>query len=486
MPSSDDVYVAKEFCLRNNLRCTPCPDTLPNVIGIVKGEETAIYGLVTVTFKIGSLVETLRCVVIDLPTPIDVLMTDDWLHKHKASLDYHAHCIVLQKRARRHIIRCIAPKKTAMPAHQPVVLLTAQQCKRRLVKHRAVYYLVTVQTADAEAAVTEVPTPAPAPLPADIAKLVSQYPDVFADQPPYGESNIQLTDEVIPLLPGTKPIFRPMFRYSPMELEEMERQVKELLALGYIEPSTSPFGAPVLFVKKPRSAALRMCIDMRALNSQTIRNALALPRIDDLLDMMGGSKYFTALDMSKAYHQARLQPSDIPKTAFRTPFGHFQFKTLLFGLTNAPAAFQGVMNKIFAPYLHKFVVVYLDDICIFSKTYDEHLKHIQLVLDILQQHRLTLALHKCEFLKQELLYLGHIISAEGVKVDPAKTKAVDEYTAPTDVPGVRPFLGMANFFRRFIKQYAQMTAPLTCLLRKTCPFSRPLSSKLHLTQSRQP
>ena len=227
MPSSDNVYVAREFCLRNNLRCTPCPDTLPNVIGIVKGEETAIYGLVTVTFKIGSLVETLRCAVIDLPTPIDVLMTDDWLHKHKASLDYHAHCIVLQKRARQHIIRCIAPKKTAMPAHQPVVLLTAQQCKRRLVKHRAVYYLVTVQTADAEAAVTEVPTPAPAPLPADIAKLVSQYPDVFADQPPYGGSNIQLADEVIPLLPGTKPIFRPMFRYSPMDLEEMERQVKE-------------------------------------------------------------------------------------------------------------------------------------------------------------------------------------------------------------------------------------------------------------------
>ena len=472
LQGSDNVYVAKAFCDAHNLKCLPCPMDVPNVLGVVKGEETNVIGTVTATFRIGSLVETLRCIVLDLPAPIDVLMTDDWLHKHKASLDYNAQCIVLQKRARRHVIRCIPAKKSASTAeHKPVVLLTAQQCKRQLTKHRAVYCLVTVQ-ALTEAAASANEKAAEKPLPADIAKLVSQYPDVFADTPRYGGSDIQIDHEVIPLLPGSKPIYRPMFRYSPMELEEMERQVKELLDLGYIEPSTSPYGAPVLFVKKPRSTALRMCIDMRALNSQTVRNALALPRIDDLLDMMAGCKYFTGLDMSKAYNQTRLgKASDIPKTAFRTPFGHFQFKTLLFGLTNAPAAFQGVMNKIFAPYLHKFVVVYLDDICIFSKTYTEHLQHVKLVLDVLQKHKLTLALHKCEFLKDELLYLGHIISADGVKVDPAKTAAVDKYAAPTDVQGVRRFLGMANFFRRFIKGYAQMTAPLTQLLRKDVPFT---------------
>jgi hypothetical protein len=201
-----------------------------------------------------------------------------------------------------------------------------------------------------------------------------------------------------------------------------------------------------------------------------------LPRIDDLLDMMGGAKFYTALDLTAAYNMIGLATSDdgscpdAPKTAFRTPFGHFQYKTLLFGLTNAPAAFQGVMNKIFAPYLNKFMTVYLDDICIFSKTYEEHLQHLTLVLDVLQQHKLHLSLHKCEFLKDELLYLGHIISKDGVKVDPAKTKAVAQYPPPTDVSTLRSFLGMANFFRKFIQGYSQMCSPLTNLLKKDAPF----------------
>ena len=216
--------------------------------------------------------------------------------------------------------------------------MTAKQCTKQLSKQGTAYCLITVQQLQ-DAANTANQPASTKPLPPDIAKLISQYPDVFAGKPRYGGSLLSLDHEVIPLLPGTKPIFRPMFRYSPLELEEMQRQVQHLLEMGSIEPSTSPYGAPVLFVKKPRSTALRMCIDMRALNSQTIRNALALPRIDDLLDMMGG--------------------------------------TLLFGLTNAPAAFQGVMNKIFAPYLNKFMTVYLDDICIFSKSYEEHLQHLR-------------------------------------------------------------------------------------------------------------
>jgi len=473
---SDNVYLSQAFCSAHKLKCTPCPADLPNISGVVKGEETAVQGIASAVFKIGAMVETLKCIVLDLPSPIDVLMTDDWLHKHKASLDYNAQCIVLQKRTRRYVIRCIAPKRAASTAdHTPLVLLTAQQCKKQLRKHQTAYCLISVQALHDAAKGAQQPA-ADKPLPPDIAKLISFYPDVFSQKPRYGGSLIKLDHEVIPLIPGTKPIFRPMFRYSPLELEEMQRQVKILLEMGSIEPSTSPYGAPVLFVKKPRSTALRMCIDMRALNSKTIRNALALPRIDDLLDMMGGSKFYTALDLTAAYNMIGLATADdgscpdAPKTAFRTPFGHFQYRTLLFGLTNAPAAFQGVMNKIFAPYLNKFMTVYLDDICIFSKTYEEHLEHLKLVLDVLQQHKLHLSLHKCEFLKDELLYLGHIISKEGVKVDPAKTKAVDKYPVPTDVGGLRSFLGMANFFRKFVKGYSQMCAPLTNLTRKDAPF----------------
>ena len=465
LPGSDYVYVSEQFCIRQQLPIL-CSDTPPSVQGIVQGEDTVVKGYVTAVFKIGSLVETLKCAVLTMPSPLDVVLTDDWLHKRKAHLDYSAMCIVLQKRARRHVIKCIRPAPSAnAAASKPLVLLTAQQVKRRL-KQKSVYCFMLVQPADDPNA----PAHVEKPLPPDIAKLVSKYPDVFTDKPPYGGSQIQAEHETIPLLPGTKPIFRPMFRYSPMELEEMERQVTDLLANGYIEPSTSPYGAPVLFVKKPRSTALRMCIDSRGLNSATIRNAMALPRIDDLLDSMGGCKYFTGLDLRQAYHQVKLLPSDVPKTAFRTPFGHFQFKTLSFGLTNAPATFQGVMNKIFAPYLNKFMVVYLDDICIFSKTYEEHLQHIELVLDVLQQNKLTMALFKCEFLKEELLFLGHIVNADGVQVDPVKIEAVQKYPRPKDIHQLRSFLGMANFFRRFVKGYSQIANPLTSLTRKDRPY----------------
>ena len=149
--------------------------------------------------------------------------------------------------------------------------------------------------------------------------------------------------------------------------------------------SQSPYGAPVLFVPKPNGRGLRLCVDYRALNSITVKNRCTLPRIDDLLDAVSGSQYFTSLDLTSGYHQILISEEDRPKTAFRTPFGHFQFKVLIEGLTNAPATFQTVMNSIFAPYLKKFVVVYLDDILIFSKSEEEHQAHVRLVLDVLRQ-----------------------------------------------------------------------------------------------------
>jgi hypothetical protein len=253
-------------------------------------------------------------------------------------------------------------------------------------------------------------------------------------------------------------------------MAELEKRIKELLDNGYIQPSTSPYGAPVLFVKKPRSEELRLVIDYRQLNRLTLRNRHPIPRIDDLLDSLSGSKVFSSIDLRQAYHQIRLVDSDRPKTAFRTPFGHYEWVTLSMGLTNAPAIFQAVVNNIFRPYLGKFVVVYLDDICVFSKTEEEHTKHLKMVLDKLQEFKLTVAWHKCHFYQQEILFLGHIVTQNGVKADPAKVTAVAQYPQPRDPHELRSFLGMSNYFRRYIKQYALVAEPLTRLLKKECDY----------------
>ena len=207
--------------------------------------------------------------------------------------------------------------------------------------------------------------------------------------------------EAIPTEPGSRPPNRPMFRYSPRELQEIETQVRDLLAKGLIEPSISPYGAPVLFVHK-KDGGLRMCTDYRALNKVTVRNQFPLPRIDDLLDRLNGATVFTSLDLLSGYHQIRLQDTDVVQTAFNTPFGLYQYRVLPFGLCNAPAVFQNTMNNIFRPFLNKCVLIYLDDILVFSKTPEDHLENLRQVLGTLRRHRLYCKLSKCEFNKPDL------------------------------------------------------------------------------------
>jgi len=301
----------------------------------------------------------------------------------------------------------------------------------------------------------------------EMRKLIDEYKDVFSsiqDLPPFRN-----TGHTIPTEPGSKPPFRPMFRLSPKELAEVERQVAELLKLGLIEPSSSPYGAPVLFVGK-KDGSLRMCIDYRALNKITVKNKYPLPRIDQLMDSLAGAQVFTSLDLQSGYHQIRISPEDVSKTAFRTPFGHYQFKVLSFGLTNAPATFQAAMNDMLRPLLGKFVKVYIDDILIYSKNPDEHASHVRQVLELVQANNYHIKLSKCEFEQKEVKFLGHIVGADGVKVDPAKVAVNNEWLRPTNVHGVRSFVGLATYFRKFIEAFSRMVAPLTHLTKKDIPF----------------
>jgi hypothetical protein len=393
-------YISAAFCARTGVTLRDSKTPL-SVVGIA-GAAAQTAQQCTATLRMQGLASQLNFAVIDMPAAFDVILGDAWLKRMKAQLDFaSATCTGAGKGKTPIILFMDLPPKQPSPA-QPTVLSYAQA--KRISKQEFWYCLMVVK---------QVPVPADsgdtavcaasisAPQDARVAQLQAEYPTVFTDHPPHGGSKLQIDYEVIPLEPGASPILRPMFRYSPAEMEEMEKQIRQLLELGYIQPSLSPFGAPVLFVKKPRSTELRMCIDYRAINRLTRRIAFPLPRIDEMLDHLTGAKVFSLVDLRQAYHQAKVLDSDVPKTAFRTPFGHYEYLTLSFGLVNAPSAFQSLMNKLFSKHLYKFVMVYLDDIIVYSKSEAEHEKHLRIVLDILKQHNLTAAHWKCSFYQKK-------------------------------------------------------------------------------------
>jgi hypothetical protein len=276
-------------------------------------------------------------------------------------------------------------------------------------------------------------------------------------------------DFSINLMPGSALVSKAPYRMSTPELKELQLQLEELLKKGYIHPSVSPRGAPVLFVKK-KDGTLRLCIDFRQLNKVIVKNKYPLSRIDDLFNQLKGEKIFLKIDLRSGYHQVRIKDEDINKTAFRTRYGHYEFTVVLFGMSNAPVVFMCLMNGVFRDYLDKFVTVFLDDILVYSKSEEEHEQHLRMVLQVLREHQLYGKLSKCSFYQRQIHYLGHIISEEGIVVDPEKVEAIREWLAPRNVAEVRSFMGLAGYYRRFIAGFSKITHPITSLQRKEKKF----------------
>jgi hypothetical protein len=298
--------------------------------------------------------------------------------------------------------------------------------------------------------------------------VVCEFPNVFPEDllrlPP--ERDVEF---VIELKPGTAPISRRSYQMPPNELAELKTQLQDLLEKGFIRPSSSPWGCPTIFVKK-KDQTLRMCVDYRPLNEVTIMNKYPLPRINILFDQLTGARVFSKIDLRSGYHQIRIQPKDIPKTAFTTRYGFFEYLVMSFGLTNAPAHFTYLMNSVFMPELDKFVEVFIDDILIYSKNEEEHAKHLRIVLTRLREHQLYAKFSKCAFWLEEIQFLGHVLSAKEIAVDRSKVKDILEWKPPTTVHQVRSFLGLDGYYRRFIPDFSKIVKPITGLLKNDTKF----------------
>ena len=391
-------FVTKEFAEKLNLKVEPLKESLQveianqEIIPVNQVYANCNLELGGVRYPVDLIPFRLR--------EFDMILGMDWLSRNHAQIDCEGKKVKLKTPSGKSII--------IKGQRQTKKFLTMVQTKRLLRQGCDAYLAHVVDTKRETPEIHTIP-------------IVNEFEDVFPKDLP-GLPPDREIEFAIDLAPGTAPVSKAPYRLAPVEMKELADQLQDLLNKGMIRPSVSPWGAPVLFVKK-KDGSMRLCIDYRELNKLTIKNKYPLPRIDDLFDQLKDATCFSKIDLRTGYHQLKIKPEDIPKTAFRTRYGHYEFLVMSFGLTNAPAAFMDLMNRVFKKYLDECVIVFIDDILIYSRSEEEHAEHLRIVLEILRKEKLYAKFSKCEFWLKEVQFLGHVISKEGIFRRPCKDRS---------------------------------------------------------------
>ena len=306
-------------------------------------------------------------------------------------------------------------------------------------------------------------------MPKEVKSLLEKYKHVFPEEIPSGLPPLRGIEHHIDFIPGAQLPNLPAYRVNPEEAKELEKQVQDLMVQGYVRESLSPCAVPVLLVPK-KDGTWRMCVDCRAINNITIKYRHPIPRLDDMLDELSGAAIFSKIDLKSGYHQVRMREGDEWKTAFKTKQGLYEWLVMPFGLSNAPSTFMRLMNHVLRPFIGKFVVVYFDDILVYSTTYSDHLGHLETIIVTLQKEKLYANLKKCTFCTNEVVFLGFVVSSQGLRVDDEKIKAIQDWPKPTNASQVWSFHGLASFYRRFVKDFSTIASPLTSTIKKNQEF----------------
>ena len=424
-------FIDKSLVGKLNLTLIP---THHSTTKLGNGSQSKIIGAAAISMSIQGVTDVVECLVMDCMMPgFDVILGNSWFIKNDAWLNPARKIAIINSKNQKYVLYAVGSTELQTDVddafmHEPISYKEFNVYKKSGCR---IFVCNAIPTPAIDADVlgyngilpnsTDIPNPDPV-IPDCIKPILEKFHKIFEPRP-IGLPPYRQTGPIINLEPGSKPPTSRVRRMTPAEAIEAKKNIDDGLARGIIQESTSPYSAPIMFVTK-KDGKLRQVHDYRCLNNITIKNKYPMPMIQDVIDTLQGCKFFSSMDCESAYHQVLLDPSDIQKTAFITPWGLFEFKVLVFGLCNAPAAFVAELTAIFKDILGSYVILYLDDILIFSKTSEDHVKHVAEVCRRLQISEFYIKISKCSFMVQELKFLGDIVGINGVKVDPAKVQSV--------------------------------------------------------------
>eukprot|EP00253_Pinus_taeda_P009358 PITA_09358 len=447
---STDNLVATEMVEKLGLKRLKHP--MPYKMSwLQKGHQLLVDEQCDVEFHIGKYHDTVVCDIM----PMDVchiLLGRLWQYDRKVTHDGKTNCYKFVKDGIKHTLVPIKEEDAAEPSDTKTLLIGGKQFVKQIEENEVNYAIVRrarpvlLNTEKAE-------------LPIEIQELLKEFQDIVVDDLPDKLPPKRSISHHIDFIPEASFPNKAAYRMSPKDNEEIRKQVQELLDKGLIRESLSPCAVPTVLAPK-KGGEWRMCTDSRAINKITIRYRFPLPRMDDMMDCLSGAAYFTKIDLKSGYHQIRIREGDEWKTTFKTNEGLYEWLVMPFGLSNAPSTFMRLMNEMLKEFIGKFVIVYLDDILIFSRTKGEHLQHVRKVLEKLQQNKLLINLKKRTFLQKELVYLGFVVVENELKMDPEKIATIINWPSPKSLFEVRSFHGLASFYRKFIRNFSEICAPM--------------------------